>query len=321
MVQAGKKAGKKADGPTGQQPQPAEPAQDVVEEAVMRHMAHMFGISPDATTSNLTLGPTPISEILLDGTPTAALIDTGSPVSIVSLDFFLTAAKADREEGQTPVEFRECVHPTTTSLRCYRGTLLMIVGQAVCRLTTRDVNIDTLLQIQEKAPVDLLLGTDTLHRLGFSLTCVGKEDLLAEQAKEDENKSDRPHPADVTRDHTSGHKNSSPVERATIKLIRATRLPAGHVKVIQRKSQCLGRRSGDCLFEPALKRLHTNGLSMADAAVEVGDGGQVTLVIANPGREPVQLEEGEVLGELQPATLLECAARKQTGATTTTRKT
>ena len=64
-------------------------------------------------------------------------------------------------------------------------------------------------------------------------------------------------------------------------------------------------RAGDCLFEPALETLHAKGLSMADAVVEVKDGGGMNLIISNRGREPVLLEEGEVLGELHTAKLLE----------------
>ena len=50
-------------------------------------------------------------------------------------------------------------------------------------------------------------------------------------------------------------------------------------------------RAGDCLFEPALETLHAKGLSMADAVVEVKDGGGMNLIISNRGREPVLLEE------------------------------
>ena len=67
------------------------------------------------------------------------------------------------------------------SLHCYGGTQLAIVGQAVCHLATKGNTVDTLLQVQEKAPVDLLLGTDTLCQLGFTLSQAGQGDLLAKQ--------------------------------------------------------------------------------------------------------------------------------------------
>ena len=73
---------------------------DAVDEAVFKVMAKMFRISPDEPTTDATLGPTPTSEILLDGMPTAALVDKGSPVCIVSLTFFLEATAANQEKSQ-----------------------------------------------------------------------------------------------------------------------------------------------------------------------------------------------------------------------------
>ena len=46
---------------------------------------------------------------------------------------------------------------------------------------------------------------------------------------------------------------------------------------------------------------------MADAVVEVGNSNGVNLVVANRSTEPVLLHEGEVLGKIRPATLMEHA--------------
>ena len=73
---------------------------DIVDEAAFKVMTKMFHITPDKPTTGATLGPTPTSEILLDGMPTATLVDTGSPVSIVSLTFFLEAAAAIERRGR-----------------------------------------------------------------------------------------------------------------------------------------------------------------------------------------------------------------------------
>ena len=67
----------------------------------------MHRISSEGTGS--TLGPTPTTEVKLDGVPVKALLDTGSPISIVSLDVFLNAAKENRATGQSPAEWEEAV--------------------------------------------------------------------------------------------------------------------------------------------------------------------------------------------------------------------
>ena len=83
-------------------------------------------------------------------------------------------------------------------------------------------------------------------------------------------------------------------------------MPARHVKIVRVGLKGLGVRGSDCLFESDLRVLHAKGPSTADAVVEVGDGNGngLNLVIAKQSIETVLLQE-EVLGEIQPATLVE----------------
>lgn len=85
------------------------PASDVLGQALAQAMTTLFGVSPAAKDRDSTMGPTLTSQAYLDGTPTAALVDTGSPVSIVSSDFFLKAAAAKKEPSQTPSTWGEAV--------------------------------------------------------------------------------------------------------------------------------------------------------------------------------------------------------------------
>ena len=155
-------------------------------------------------------------------------------MSIVSLEFFLGACEANREECQTPTEWgkavRERIQPSTMSLRCYGGTQLTIVGQIVCCLSMKGCTVDTLLQVQEKAPVDLLLGMDTLRRLGFTLTQAGQGDLLAGQLESNDAQGDTARPA--TGGPRQDHLSTAPIRGAKVKLIQAARLPAGHIKIV-----------------------------------------------------------------------------------------
>ena len=167
-----------------QQMQETNPSGQVINKALSRVMAQMHKISPETTDKDSTLGPTPTSKVFLDGMATTALVDTGSPVSIVSLDFFLKASAANRGQSQTPDAWGEAVRqrlkPATMYLRSYGGANLPIIGQAVCSLAAGHRKIHTHLQIQEKAPVELLLGTDILYKLGFSLVHLDQGDLLTD---------------------------------------------------------------------------------------------------------------------------------------------
>ena len=58
-----------------------------------------------------------------------------------------------------------------------------LVSQVKCQLTSNQHSIETILQVQKGASEDLLLGTDVLPKLGFSLVCTPKsgppQDLLS----------------------------------------------------------------------------------------------------------------------------------------------
>ena len=145
--------------------------------------------------------------------------------------------------------------------------------------------MDTVLQVQDVAPVDLLIGTDVLVRLGFGL--VRQEgggyatNLL----------------------HAATQKAEVPL--ATVKLLHATRLPARHSKLVRVEVPESQRTGETRLFEPEMGALDEKELAMADAVVGIGAGGEATLVIANHGAAPVQLPVGEILGRLHPAKIVD----------------
>ena len=70
-----------------------ETSEDVVKEAVSQVVARMHGIKVGS--------PVLTSDVEVDGSTTKALLDTGSPVSIISLDFFLQTASARKPKEQT----------------------------------------------------------------------------------------------------------------------------------------------------------------------------------------------------------------------------
>ena len=289
--------------------QDTEASESTVDEAVERVMGTMHNIKPSKTPHDVTLGPTPTSQITLDSAPVTALLDTGSPVSIVSLDFYLKAAAQSRKPDQSPVdwgkEVREKLKPTTVSLRSYGGAELEIVSQARCHLERDGYQATTVLQVQTGAPVDLLLGTDTLGQLGFSLTQASKRGPATDLLSQDPQQPDLPggpnRPATPVLKPTSGS-----AERDTrVKLIQAACLPACHAKIVRVDVVDQDFEPDTCLFVPERHTLEKRGLAMVDAVVHTGEDQGIKLVIMNRGMEPVKLESGEVLGSLHPASLLE----------------
>ena len=71
----------------------------------------------------------------MDGLPTKALLDTSSPVSIISLDFFRRAAAAKQTDQQSPAEWEREVYkhlqPASMSLRSHGGAELPVLAQVL----------------------------------------------------------------------------------------------------------------------------------------------------------------------------------------------
>ena len=234
-----------------------------------------------------------------------------------------TAAER-RQPQQSPAEWardvREKLQPTTVSLRNYGGGKLAIVSQVKCQLTSDREAIETVVQVQKGAAEDLLLGTDVLSRLGFSLVNTPKnghpKDLLQGGGEQPSTKhrSTRTEceansllqlPAEDG-DASPPVVSAPPNTTATVRLIHAARIPAQHYKLVHVTIDSPKPGLGTCLFEPEIPTLGQQGISAADALVELNPKqNKATLVLANHGVEPVLLDEDEILGTLHPATVLE----------------
>ena len=165
--------------------------------------------------------------------------------------------------------------------------------------------------------MDLLLGTDVIPRLGFALIQVSEkasEDLLGRTPQCSEASGScipaqetsvlpdgRTTTSDLILPTSTTSKRETP--SAAVRLIQATKLPGRHSKLIQAAVQNMGTGETTLLFQPDQKVLGTKGVSVADAVVTPGK--TVTLLVSNFGCEPVQLEDGEVFGQLEPAVVMD----------------
>ena len=102
-----------------------------------------------------------------------ALLDTGSPSTIVSLEFLLEALARQKKPEETPQEWRARVEqkmePPTISFCSYGGQKQNILCQITVDIIHGDRKVAAKVQVQKGAPVALLIGTDLLPRLGFVL--------------------------------------------------------------------------------------------------------------------------------------------------------
>ena len=119
------------------------------------------------------VGPTLTTEVCVEGKLAKALIDTGSPVSLISIDFLLQALLPVVFDEETPAKkieaLRARMQPPSMVVRNFGGHQVNVICQTTVTLSHRGHKHKVTILVQKSAPLELLLGTDTLGKLGFQL--------------------------------------------------------------------------------------------------------------------------------------------------------
>ena len=107
------------------------PADNDIADVLKKVMATMHSMS--SKEIGVELGPVPSALVEFEGEQVKALLDTGSPVTIVSLVFLLKVWAKKLASEQSPEEWRKQVEkklePTPVALRNYGGGRLPVVRQ------------------------------------------------------------------------------------------------------------------------------------------------------------------------------------------------
>ena len=151
--------------------QPSESSIAEVNKALDSVVVQMHGITSEPSTGNVQLGPVLKALVEVEGELVEALLDTGSPVTIIQLEALLEILAKQRRPGQTPSEWRTVVEsrlePTSLILQNYSGDNLKIVRQIKIDMSRPGYSIIAVVQVQKGAPAKLLIGIDLLSQLGY----------------------------------------------------------------------------------------------------------------------------------------------------------
>ena len=274
------------------------------------------------------LGPTVYVPVAVNGVSTDALVDTGSPATIVSLEFTLKVLRQTRPEDQTDAQWIESTREDPdVALKNYGGHQLDFTAQIELSPSRGDRHLTSVVLVRKGAPNNLLVGTDVQPKLGLSVVARdengGMTDLLSGQRmKPEEAGSDgqpglgnnqepeddsaptsgaefntaAPHPVSADGDDS----RPQPSADHEVRLLQTVKVPAGRQKLVRAtiRTELVG---GPMIFTPSEV---TGDLQMANGVVEVGNDKFVTLLLQNHGTDKLYLKRGMQLGVVSPTTVI-----------------
>ena len=130
-------------------------------------------MEPPKSGAKAKLGPTVFAPVAVNGVTARALVDRGSPATIISLDFVLKILAGEKAPEQTVQQWKEHTHKKfmrpDVSLQNYGGHRVDIMAQIRVVLSQGGHRVEAVVFVQKDAPNELLLGTDVQPQLGFSL--------------------------------------------------------------------------------------------------------------------------------------------------------
>ena len=252
---------------------------------VERQLTTVKSLRTEDSQVGLVMGSRWETEVLLDGQPVTALIDTGSPVTIVSLTFLLQLWRgrdAHVPIGQWRDWARGVLREPSLSLQTYDHAVLEMAAETDVTLGCGNHKVRAVIMVQDAAPQPLLLGTDVLEKLGFGLV-------------------------------HSGEKKVSNVNHGTfaVRLLQANQLPPRHAKLLRPVVEQAGD-IGPVVVESPSYDEELEGLYVESAVVEPTIEGFVNLVVHNEGLAPMYLEEKQLLAEAEPV-MAECGLATEVG--------
>ena len=218
-------------------------------------------------------------EVEVEGLPVTAVVDTGSPVSIISS---LCLSNVHRRLVGPKGDWRESVRkserPPAIAVRGYGDTPIKIDAEVDLRVRRGDFEVPAVLLRQEGAPQDLLIGTDLQDALGIKF-CLEEGSHLV------------PAPC--------GDRRPAPCcDRSSVRLLKATRIPARHVGIVPVVVSNCACVQGECVFEPEQEGSRELGVEWTPVLLNVSE--HVGVEVWNGSYSPVTLPTGMVVGHLEP---------------------
>ena len=268
-------------------PQESKAVSDLTEEDLVNLLAQRrlqteqqlldHPVSCVVTSSGVTgkaVGPSLFIDLDVGGVPVAAMVDSGSPTTIISRGLLRQVADLCRREK------KELPKLTTPSVRLYgkdgpgSGPELVITAQTDLTFKAAGKTVTIPVFIQPNSKQSCLLGTNAAEPLGLL--------FLDSMGKPLRTTPSEPKP-----------------ETTCVALIQATTIPSQQGRFLKAKLSQDYSPGKQFLFEPEIEGLENLGLSGVESLVTVRDEGTVFIPVQNLQGQKICLPSGTTLGKVE----------------------
>ena len=131
-----------------------------VQEALEQKTAMMHVLQPKANVTGPSLSPAVTMELSIENQQVKALVNTGYPVTIISIDCLLDNIAKNQKVGQSKEEWKQEVEkrflPLTWSINSFGDGELNVISQLTTNLKCGTKKYKTTTLVQKGVPLDLL---------------------------------------------------------------------------------------------------------------------------------------------------------------------
>uniref|UniRef100_A0A914VFU8 CCHC-type domain-containing protein n=1 Tax=Plectus sambesii TaxID=2011161 RepID=A0A914VFU8_9BILA len=244
--------------------------------------ARFRSMSNEVTAGRTLFGPSPEVTFEVYGVHTRGPIDSGSQNSIVSYELL----RKLYERNSIDIN-KDCVDcPPGLDVRSVTNQQLPILGMLMLQVTAptgKTIRAPFLVQ-KFGLGHDILIGTNYMSRLGYSLTAEGLGDVISKEAVSPMR-------------HSEPEANTPPMK---VHLVQRVQILSRCDQLIKLRTECSmqSMKEGPILFEPFSERSF-KGLQMQPALVQPDEKGHFALWVRNLSTRRLDLEDDSLLGTIE----------------------
>ena len=252
------------------------------EQQLLTESSDVSCIVPTKGTAGKAIGPSLYFDIDIEGVRVTAMVDSGSPTTIISGSLLHRIANQLRNDSKPIPDL------LTPSLRLYGkdgprgGPELLITAETNLTLMADGKTVFVPVFIQPDSSQSCLLGMNAAQPLGLL--------FLDSQGK----------PLRTTPEHSHDLKSLPAQKSACVSLIHATTIPSHGGRFLKAHIEGECRPGDQLLFEPLKDHLELMGLSGVDSLLTVHEEGTVFVQVQNLCKGKTIVPKDVKLGRVEP---------------------